>query len=143
LRTGENIQRIREIMGLSRKALAFALDVTEPAVEKLEKKKIVALQIMNKVASVLKIDVEEIKSFNEDEFIANRKMPRSIPINSSFISSEIQSLNNLGDREVFSKQLEQIRELKSAIYKLEMMAQLNADADSNFSAKVIRLVNKR
>lgn len=69
---GRNIRRFRELFGLKQEALAWELgeDWSQKRVSTLEQKEVIEQDILEKVAQILKVPAEAIKSFDEDTAIA-------------------------------------------------------------------------
>ena len=67
---GNNIKRLREILGVKQESLAAEFNMSQQAVSDLEKKPFLNDDILEKVSKVLKVPVDAIKSFN-DEAVVN------------------------------------------------------------------------
>ncbi|MDR2563921.1 MAG: helix-turn-helix domain-containing protein [Prevotellaceae bacterium] len=63
---GNNIKRLREILGVKQEALAVGLGVSQQAISELESKPKIDDETLEKVAKILKITTEAIKNFSED-----------------------------------------------------------------------------
>ncbi|MDR1653921.1 MAG: helix-turn-helix transcriptional regulator [Prevotellaceae bacterium] len=63
---GNNIKRLREILGVKQDVIAAEFDISQQAVSDLEKKAFISDEILEKVASILKVPVEVIKNFNDE-----------------------------------------------------------------------------
>lgn len=71
---GRNMRCIREIMGVKQETIAVALDISQPAVFRMEQKEVIDDEMLAKVAEVLKVSVEAIKNYQEEamiSFVAN------------------------------------------------------------------------
>jgi transcriptional regulator with XRE-family HTH domain len=66
---GNNIKRLREILGIKQDALAVEFEISQQAVSDLEKKSFIADEILDRVAKVLKVPVEVIKNFNNESAV--------------------------------------------------------------------------
>ncbi len=66
---GRNVKRIREILGVKQDALAFELGLSQQAVSLLEQKEALDKDMLEKIAAVLKVPTEAIKSFSEEAAI--------------------------------------------------------------------------
>lgn len=63
---GQNIKRIRELLGVKQEALGVALGLSQQAVSQLEQKeKLEDPVVLEKVAKALGVSEEAIKNFNE------------------------------------------------------------------------------
>lgn len=71
LHEGRNVKRIREILGMKQDALAASLGLSQQAISQLEQKEALDKDILEKIASVLKVPVEAIKNFDEEKAIYN------------------------------------------------------------------------
>jgi transcriptional regulator with XRE-family HTH domain len=63
---GRNVKRIREILGIKQDALAMELGLSQQAVSALEQKEALDKEVIEKIAKVLKVSSDAIKSFNEE-----------------------------------------------------------------------------
>ena len=66
---GRNIKRLREMLGVKQEAIAVELNITQQAMSKLERKEQIEDEILEKIAKVLKVPVESIKSFSDESAI--------------------------------------------------------------------------
>nr|WP_314499072.1 helix-turn-helix transcriptional regulator [uncultured Chryseobacterium sp.] len=68
---GRNVKRFREMLGIKQEALAFDLgdDWNQKKVSLLEQKEIIADSLLEKISEVLKIPVEAIQNFNDEQAI--------------------------------------------------------------------------
>ena len=63
---GRNVKRIREILGIKQDDLATRIGLTQQAVSQLEAKESLDKELLEKVAKAIGVNVEAIKSFNEE-----------------------------------------------------------------------------
>lgn len=71
---GRNMRRVREILGVKQDVIAAALDISQPAVFKMEQREVIDDETLEKVAKVLNVPVDAIKNYEEEatiSFIAN------------------------------------------------------------------------
>ncbi len=66
---GRNVKRIREILGIKQDALALDLGLTQQAISQLEQKEALDAEMLEKIATALKVPVEAIKNFDEQAAI--------------------------------------------------------------------------
>ncbi len=68
---GRNIKRFREMLGIKQEALAYELgdDWNQRKVSLLEQKEEVENEILKQVAAILKVPVEAIENFDEEQAI--------------------------------------------------------------------------
>ena len=66
LHHGRNVKRLREIMGIKQEVLADRLRVSQQTISRLESQEELDNEILNKIAKVLKIPVDAIKSYNDE-----------------------------------------------------------------------------
>lgn len=68
---GRNIKRFREMLGMKQEALAFELgdDWSQKKISLLEAKETIDLPLLQQVAAVLKIPVEAIQNFDEEQAV--------------------------------------------------------------------------
>jgi len=68
---GRNIKRFREMLGIKQDALAYDLgdDWNQQKISLLEQKEIIDAPLLQKISSVLKIPVEAIQNFDEEQAV--------------------------------------------------------------------------
>ena len=66
---GHNVKRFREIFGIRQETIAFELDMTQQNFSKLEQKKEIEEDILEKIAKILKIPVNAIKNLSDEGVI--------------------------------------------------------------------------
>jgi transcriptional regulator with XRE-family HTH domain len=66
---GRNVKRIREILGIKQDALAMDLGLSQQAISQLEQKEALDAELLEKIATALKVPVEAIKSFSDETAI--------------------------------------------------------------------------
>lgn len=66
---GRNIKRFREMLGIKQDALAFDLNMSQQAVSLLEQKETIDTPLLQKISALLKIPVEAIQNFDEEQAI--------------------------------------------------------------------------
>ena len=68
---GRNIKRFREMLGIKQEALAFELgeDWSQKKISILEQKELIENDILNQVAKILKVPVQAIENFDEEQAI--------------------------------------------------------------------------
>ena len=119
---GNNIKRLREILGVKQDVLVAVLNITQQSISKLEKKALISDEILEKVANVLGIPVVAIKNyqdeivvniisniFNDDSLLTihqpkiNQKIDKLIEMMEQLLKSE-QEKNNLLEKILVEKQ---------------------------------------
>ncbi|MGF7141322.1 helix-turn-helix domain-containing protein [Roseimarinus sediminis] len=81
---GRNIKRLREMLGVKQEFIASELEMTQQTISKLEQKEEIDDKVLEKVAGVLKVPVEALKSLNEEatfNIIANSYHDNSSAVN--------------------------------------------------------------
>lgn len=68
---GRNIKRFREMLGIKQEALAFDLgaDWNQKKISMLEQKDIIEDHLLKEISNILKIPVEAIQNFDEEQAI--------------------------------------------------------------------------
>jgi transcriptional regulator with XRE-family HTH domain len=66
---GRNVKRIREILGIKQEALAMDLGLSQQAISQLEQKEALDAEVLEKIATALKVPVEAIKNFSDESAI--------------------------------------------------------------------------
>jgi transcriptional regulator with XRE-family HTH domain len=106
---GRNVKRIREILGIKQDALAIDLGLSQQAISQLEQRETLDAPTLEKVAKVLGVSTEAIKSFSEEatvNFISN-----------TFTSNDT-SIGSIAHQYNFNP-IEKIVELYEALVKSE------------------------
>ncbi len=67
---GRNIKRFREMLGIKQDALAFDLNMSQQAISLLEQKETIDTPLLQKISALLKIPVEAIQNFDEENAIS-------------------------------------------------------------------------
>ena len=70
---GRNVKRLREMLGIKQERLAYELgeEWTQKRVSILEQKEIIEQDILEQVATILKVPADAIKNFDEEAAIVN------------------------------------------------------------------------
>jgi transcriptional regulator with XRE-family HTH domain len=71
LHEGRNVKRIREILGIKQDSLAASLGLSQQAISQLEQKEALDKDMLEKIASILKVPVDAIRNFDEEKAIYN------------------------------------------------------------------------
>jgi transcriptional regulator with XRE-family HTH domain len=68
---GRNVKRFREMLGIKQEALAFDIggDWNQKKVSLLEQKEVIEDSLLQQIAEVLKIPVEAIQNFDEEQAV--------------------------------------------------------------------------
>ena len=108
---GRNVKRIREILGIKQEALALDLGISQQAISALEQKEALDKDMLEKVASALKVSPEAIKNFNEEN---------TINIFSNTYHDQSSSIyNNFNPLEKYVEQVEENKRLYEELLKSE------------------------
>src|SRR5215212_6352972 len=69
---GRNVKRFREMLGIKQEALALELgdDWNQRKISLLEQKEIIEPELLEQIATALKVPVEAIKNFDEEAAIS-------------------------------------------------------------------------
>lgn len=104
---GRNIKRFREMLGIKQDALAYDLgaDWNQQKVSLLEQKETVETPLLQKIAAILKIPVEAIQNFEEEQainIIANTitNNDNSAVVNTNPIFHPVEELRKLHDEKI-------------------------------------------
>ena len=63
---GNNVKRLRDILGIKQEIMAQQLGLSQQTVSKLEQKEHIDDETLKKISKVLNIPVEAIKNFNDE-----------------------------------------------------------------------------
>ena len=66
---GRNVKRFREMLGIKQDVLAIDLGLSQQAISALEQKESLDTETLEKIAALLKVPAEAIKSFDEEAVI--------------------------------------------------------------------------
>ena len=66
---GQNIKRLRDILGVKQEVIAMGLHVSQQAMSKLEQKEQIDRETLEKISTILHVPVEAIKNFNDEAAI--------------------------------------------------------------------------
>lgn len=121
---GRNVKRFREMLGIKQDALAFELgeDWNQQKISLLEQKETIDTALLQQISGALKIPVEAIQNFDEEQAIYNISCNFSdYAVNNNGVN--IQNINPIAE-------IKQLHEEKMALYermlkeKDEMIARL-------------------
>ncbi|MCT3773152.1 helix-turn-helix domain-containing protein [Elizabethkingia anophelis] len=121
---GRNVKRFREMLGIKQEALAFDIggDWNQKKVSLLEQKEVIEDALLQQIAEVLKIPVEAIQNFDEQQAV-NIISNTVTTVNDNAIGVIVNNNNPVG-------KIIQLHEEKMELYermlkeKDEMMARL-------------------
>lgn len=121
---GRNVKRFREMLGIKQEALAFDIggDWNQKKVSLLEQKEVIEDSLLQQIAEVLKIPVEAIQNFDEQQ-VVNIISNTVTTVNDNAIGVIVNNNNPVG-------KIIQLHEEKMELYermlkeKDEMMARL-------------------
>ena len=108
---GRKISRIRELRGMKQDALAANLGITQQAISKLEQSENVEDETLEKVAKVLGVSPEAIKSFSEEAIFNN--------INTFHDNSSLNDYSSLLNYQCTFNPIDKIVELYERLLKSE------------------------
>lgn len=108
---GRNVKRIREILGIKQEALAFDLGLSQQAVSALEQKEALDRDMLEKIAGILKVPAEAIKSFSEEAIVNN------ISCNFHDSPNSASMIYNFNPIEKLMEALEENKKLYNALLK--------------------------
>jgi len=69
LHHGNNVRRLRNILGIKQNVIAEAINMSQQNFSKLEQKEIIDSDILEKIAVSMEVPAEVIKNFNEEGVI--------------------------------------------------------------------------
>ncbi len=118
---GRNVKRIREILGMKQEALAFDLGLSQQAISQLEQKEALDVEMLGKIAAILKVPVDAIKNFDEQAAINiisttfnSHDNSTSLAYQSSFTFNPIDKIVELYERMLKDKN-EMVEKLESLL----------------------------
>ncbi|WP_185264662.1 helix-turn-helix domain-containing protein [Elizabethkingia anophelis] len=131
---GRNVKRFREMLGIKQEALAFDIggDWNQQRISLLEQKEVIEDTLLQQIAEVLKIPVEAIQNFDEEQAV-NIIANTVTTVNDNATGQVFQINPTINTSEKWIEALEEIKKLndeKTALYermlkeKDEMMTRL-------------------
>lgn len=111
---GRNVKRIREILGIRQEALASELGISQQAISQLEQKEALDKEMLEKIASILKVPQSAIENF--DEQVAINIISNTFNENAIINSSGTFNINPV---EKWIEALEENRRLYEELLKTE------------------------
>lgn len=100
---GHNVKRLREILRIKQDTLALELGLSQQTVSALEQKEALDKDMLEKIAKVMKIPVEAIKNFDDEN---------AIHVISSTFNDNAAIVNNNPVFYPLEKYVEQVEEIK-------------------------------
>ena len=107
---GNNIKRLRDILGIKQDIIASELGLTQQTVSKLEQKEQIDDETLQKVAGILHIPIDAIKNFNDEATVTF--------ITNTFNNQNATDITNYGSMCTVNP-LEKIIELYERLLKTE------------------------
>ena len=98
---GRNIRRLREILNIKQDAIAAELKISQQAMSKLEQKKEIDDDMLERVSNALNIPVDSVKNFNEESavnIIANTFNDSSSSVGYNYTFNPIEKITELYER---------------------------------------------
>ena len=62
---GQNIKRLRDLLGIKQETIARGLHITQQSMSKLELKEHIDEELLERISTILNVPVESIKNFKE------------------------------------------------------------------------------
>ena len=62
---GQNIKRLRDLLGIKQETVAIGLHITQQAMSKLEQKEQIDDELLCNISKILNVPVESIKNFDD------------------------------------------------------------------------------
>ena len=122
---GRNVKRIREMLGIKQESLATELGMNQQKISLLEQKETIEPDILQEIASALKVPVEAIKNFDEERTIYNI----SCNFSDNAVNNNAINIQNINPIEKWIEALEENKKLyerllQSEKEKVEMLQRL-------------------
>ena len=124
---GRNVKRFREMLGIKQESLAFDLgdDWNQKKISMLEQKDVIENNILRQISNALKIPVEAIQNFDEEQainIISNTFGDNACVGNphSTFNFNSIEELKKLHEEKIvlFERMLKEKDEMMARLEKL-------------------------
>ncbi len=120
---GRNVKRFREMLGIKQEVLAFDLgeDWNQKKISVLEQKEIIDHSLLQQISKVLKIPVEAIENFDEQQAINIISSTfNDINYNPVFNNSPIEAIVKLHEEKIalYERMLKEKDEMMNRLEKL-------------------------
>lgn len=120
---GRNIKRFREMLGIKQEALAHELgdDWNQRKVSLLEQKEMVEDEILKQVAAILKVPVEAIENFDEEQainVISSTFNDYAAIVNNNPVFNPIEKIMELFER-LLASEREKVELMKEILGKMK------------------------
>ena len=124
---GRNVKRFREMLGIKQEVLAFDLgeDWNQKKISILEQKEVIDNSLLQQISKVLKIPVEAIENFDEQQainIISNTFDNGSVAVNQNpiFNNSPIDAIVKLHEEKIalYERMLKEKEEMMNRLEKL-------------------------
>ena len=121
LHHGQNVKRLREILGIKQDVLADGLGLSQQTVSRLEAQEELEEILLNKIANVLHIPVDTIKNYNDDiavNIISNTFNGQSVAYQYNF--NPINKIIELYDQkiELYERMIKDKQDIISKLEKI-------------------------
>jgi len=103
---GQNIKRLRDLLGIKQETIAMRLHITQQAMSKLEQKEQIDDELLEKISKILNVPVESIKNFDDKTAI-------------NILSNTFNEVSFLGCHQVSFNPLDKVVELYERLLKTE------------------------
>ncbi|MBX2953119.1 MAG: helix-turn-helix domain-containing protein [Leadbetterella sp.] len=136
---GRNVKRFREMLGIKQDALAFELgeDWNQQKISLLEQKETIDNTLLQQISEALKIPVEAIKNFDEEQAVNIISNTFNTHDQSSGVS--IHPITNINPIEKWLEALEEIKKLNAE--KIELYERMLKEKDEML-ARLEKLIGK-
>ncbi|MTG99254.1 helix-turn-helix domain-containing protein [Myroides albus] len=120
---GRNVKRFREMLGIKQEVLAFDLgeDWNQKKISVLEQKEVIDNSLLQQISKVLKIPVEAIENFDEQQAINIISSTfNDINYNPIFNNSSIDAIVKLHEEKIalYERMLKEKEEMMNRLEKL-------------------------
>ena len=120
---GRNVKRFREMLGIKQEVLAFDLgeDWNQKKISLLEQKEVIDNSLLQQISKVLKIPVEAIENFDEQQAINIISSTfNDINYNPVFNNSPIEAIVKLHEEKIalYERMLKEKNEMMNRLEKL-------------------------
>lgn len=116
---GRNVKRFREMLGIKQDALAFELgeDWNQQKISLLEQKETIDTPLLSQISEALKIPVEAIQNFDEEQAVNIISNTFNTHDQSSGVS--IHPITNVNPLEKWLEALDEIKRLNAELLKVK------------------------
>lgn len=142
---GRNIKRMRLQKGIKQEVLASELGMAQQTLSKLESKRVIEDFMLEKIAKVLQVPVEDLKTMEEPAniLIENTNNNSNTYTNNDVVNNSPATVNNLAENNSQSHVVNQINPVDKIIELYERLMQFDKEEIKRLQQRLAELEGKK